>query len=478
MLVVAWDVPPVQAVGTIYIRADGSIDPPTAPITTTDNVTYTFTDNILNHDSIIIERDNIVVDGGIYCTLQGTGLGQSRGIDLTARTNVTIRNAYITKFYCGIWLNGSSHTNITSNVLASNDYGLWLEEVTSDTSISGNHITANSNTGMVILNSLNTSVTGNTFETNNDGITLGYSSHTSLTGNDITANTWYGVWLGHSINTSISGNNLTANAYGIGLADFANHTRVSDNTITNSSLYGITLSDAFHTRLSSNTLTNNSNAGISLSASSNNSIIGNTITGTVRGIEVAGSSNYNNVSGNTFTGNAYGIWHYGSLNNRISDNTIMASSIEGIHLAYSFDNRIYHNNFIDNAQHVNETSNYPNAWDDGYPGGGNYWTGYTDADVYKGQHQNVTGSDGVWDQPYVINADNPDRYPLTTPFGGPAGDVDGDHDVDIFDIVKMAGAYSAKYPDARYDRQCDMDLDGDIDLFDIVKAAANFGESW
>jgi len=29
----------VKASGTIYIRADGSIDPPTANITTTDNVT-------------------------------------------------------------------------------------------------------------------------------------------------------------------------------------------------------------------------------------------------------------------------------------------------------------------------------------------------------------------------------------------------------------------------------------------------------
>jgi hypothetical protein len=28
--------------GTIYIRADGSIDPPTALISTTDNITYTF----------------------------------------------------------------------------------------------------------------------------------------------------------------------------------------------------------------------------------------------------------------------------------------------------------------------------------------------------------------------------------------------------------------------------------------------------
>ena len=50
----AFNIKPIKASGTIYIRADGSIDPPTAPITTTDNITYTFTDNI--NDEIVVER--------------------------------------------------------------------------------------------------------------------------------------------------------------------------------------------------------------------------------------------------------------------------------------------------------------------------------------------------------------------------------------------------------------------------------------
>ena len=59
--------------GTIYIRADGSIDPPDAPIITYDNVTYTLTDNITSSaDGIVVERDNIILDGGGY-TVQGVG---------------------------------------------------------------------------------------------------------------------------------------------------------------------------------------------------------------------------------------------------------------------------------------------------------------------------------------------------------------------------------------------------------------------
>jgi hypothetical protein len=76
------------ASGTIYIRADGSINPPTAPISTLDNITYTLTGNITSHASgIVIERDNVTLDGAGY-TLQGTGLGT--GVDVSYRKGVTI----------------------------------------------------------------------------------------------------------------------------------------------------------------------------------------------------------------------------------------------------------------------------------------------------------------------------------------------------------------------------------------------------
>ena len=56
MLTLAFNIQPVKASGTIYIRADGSIDPPSANITSADNVTYYFTEN--NYDEIVVERSN------------------------------------------------------------------------------------------------------------------------------------------------------------------------------------------------------------------------------------------------------------------------------------------------------------------------------------------------------------------------------------------------------------------------------------
>jgi hypothetical protein len=55
----------------IVINEDGSTDHPTAPIATTDNVTYTFTDNI--DGSIICHRSNIIIDGAGY-VLEGIGI--------------------------------------------------------------------------------------------------------------------------------------------------------------------------------------------------------------------------------------------------------------------------------------------------------------------------------------------------------------------------------------------------------------------
>jgi nitrous oxidase accessory protein NosD len=53
-----------------------------------------------------------------------------------------------------------------------------------------------------------------------------------------------------------------------------------------------------------------------------------------------------------------------------------------------------------------------NTWDAGYPSGGNYWSDYTGLDLYSGPYQNLTGSDGIGDSVYRIDADNIDRYPL------------------------------------------------------------------
>jgi len=63
VVTLAFNIQPAKASGTIYIRADGSVEG-TDKIVTADNVTYTFTGNIImsGANGIVIERDNILLD--------------------------------------------------------------------------------------------------------------------------------------------------------------------------------------------------------------------------------------------------------------------------------------------------------------------------------------------------------------------------------------------------------------------------------
>jgi parallel beta-helix repeat protein len=183
-----FDVRLVGASGTIYIRADGSIDPPTAPITTVDNVTYVLTDNIT--DSLVVQRNNIVVNGAGY-TVTGSGSGSGNGITLTSRSNVTVGNMTIKNFGYGIWLTSSSN-----NVL------------------SGNNVTANKYCGICLYYSSYSTLSGNNVTASyGEGIYLYYSSNSTLSGNNVTANNWYGIVLGSSSNNSIFHNRFVNNTY-------------------------------------------------------------------------------------------------------------------------------------------------------------------------------------------------------------------------------------------------------------------------
>lgn len=56
------------------------------------------------------------------------------------------------------------------------------------------------------------------------------------------------------------------------------------------------------------------------------------------------------------------------------------------------------------------------------------------------------------------------------------GDVDGDLDVDIYDIVKICDTYGSQKGDLVYIPNCDINCNGKIDIYDVVIACANYGK--
>jgi len=55
------------------------------------------------------------------------------------------------------------------------------------------------------------------------------------------------------------------------------------------------------------------------------------------------------------------------------------------------------------------------------------------------------------------------------------GDVDGDGDVDIFDLFAVASAFGTVAGDAGFNPDCDFDDDGDVDITDLYTCGSNFG---
>jgi parallel beta-helix repeat protein len=171
MLGLSFKVQRVDASGTIYIRADGSVEG-TTNIVSDDNVTYVFTADI--NDSVVVQRSNIVIDGNGY-TLQGSGSGD--GFCLSDINNVTVTRTNIKGFsplWYGIIVSRSFNISICGNNIMNNShYGIGL--FASHNNIYDNNITDNDR-GIGLYSSHNNFVVGNNFANNVYGIRLGDSS--------------------------------------------------------------------------------------------------------------------------------------------------------------------------------------------------------------------------------------------------------------------------------------------------------------
>ena len=141
---------------------------------------------------------------------------------------------------------------------------------------------------------------------------------------------------------------------------------------------------------------------------SNNTITGTSVpipeVQTTAGIVISGGA-YNILTGNLIAHN-YGAIAIGNdaIHNIVFGNNITDNNY-GISIGEAFDNTIQHNNFVNNSLHVDVGENSNDIfWDNGEEG--NYWDNYSGLD---------SNEDGIGDTPYVINEDNHDNYPLTTP---------------------------------------------------------------
>ncbi len=347
MFTLTLNIQPIEASGTIYIRADGSIYPPTAPIQRDGNL-YTLTDSI--YDSIVVLKDNIVLDGAGH-SLHGTR--SQNGITISDRKNLHITKMIIQGF----------------------------------------------STGILGQDTLDNVISWNTIHDSGSGVNLIFSTRNSIFRNNITASDTYAIRLYDSSNHNISKNHISTYDCAI-FIDETPYNVISGNNLTGGSR-GIVLDELSHSNILSRNVIQNHNAhGVLLDYSWDN-----------------------NISENLIANNWYGIYcRDRSSNNNISGNNVR-NNIQGISFRNSYPNLIYHDNFVDNTVQFDTYKSW-NVWDGGYPSGGNYWSDHVTVDDCCGVNQDEPGSDGIVDEPYIIDANNRDHYPLMNPwFSQPVHDV-------------------------------------------------------
>jgi len=422
-----------KAYATIYIRANGAVDPQTPLITSADNTTYSFTADI--SDQIIIERSNVIINGTAH-TLQGTGVGN--GFTVNTASNITIRNVNLKKF-----TNGISLALTTRNTIVNNGF----QEC-------GNCINLLAATANIIDQNVMNNPLGR-------GIVLDQNSdNNTITQNAIT-NMYRGIWIGNSRNNTLHANTITNSSYSIHIwgSELSHYMHDIDTTNTKDSetiFYVVnqtdqTIKNQTHPTLGylalvncnrmtvqnlgisnngegillaytnnsliSNSLFPNNYYGIKIAASHNNVITQCTIVDNLdNGIELNRDSDNNTITQNIISNSAQFDGSYAlfleaySDSNMITDNTI-ANNPRGIWLGYAASNSIHHNNIIgNNDQAVISSPHSPNFWDDGYEG--NFWSNYIGQDYCGGIGQNETGSDGTGDTPYMLAPNNLDNHPL------------------------------------------------------------------
>jgi parallel beta-helix repeat protein len=419
MLLLALEIGPAKADGTIYINADGSITPSTAPISTYDNITYTFTGNV--NESIVVQRSNIVIEGPDY-TVRGSGTGN--GIDLESVSNVTVEKMSVTSFSCGIWLESSSNNTLSyDNVSGNGLYGIYLH-ICSDETIFDNTVDGN-NVGIYLFNSSSNVLLSNTVAGNYKGIVLDVSSNNTIRDNDVIENpacgiTLYsssfnvvsdnsllgnaglggsGLFLSSSSYNTLSGNNATANFYGIVL-DSSSGNVLFENVFCNSYwsnfwIYGSVLSDYINWVNASNLDDGKpiyyyvSQNGLLIDSATHPSVgylaLANCTNVTIKNLTLANKNKealllaYTTgctLTQNIISNNDYGIHIYCSSNDTLSDNNLTGATQHtdtAITIESSFNNTLTHNTITRNGGgiHIDYSSGNAVSYNNltGNPGG-------------------------------------------------------------------------------------------------------------
>jgi len=388
-------------------------------------------------------KQDTIIDGSSSGTLI------SVGSDNVTISEFTLRNAGNTWLApqhthipdCAIWVYRVNNINISDNTVTGAAVCIFCAYAT-NAIVCNNSVSQASSAGIIFYSATRCRAYSNNLTSCGiAGIHLDYyATHCLIANNSILSNPQcIGLDIEQGSTRNVFRGNLIVNNYvGIFLFNLGSDNVFRENNLArngyNFGLWGSSLGDFVQDIDASNTINDNpvfymvnrhhllmtqTNATIpsyiGLVNCSYVTIKGLNFSSNWNGILLAGATNCTLANVN-LTRNHEGILLFESYNNVIISNRFDSNSVAAT-VYSSHENVFYHNSFLNNTRQISSQflsrTNEPygpsgsstNRWDNRLEG--NFWSDYNGSDSNR---------DGIGDSPYVIDANNQDRYPLMNPW--------------------------------------------------------------
>ena len=353
------------------------------------------------------QSDSVSIAMGNFSSNLQTGLNLrvSSGVSITG-------NEVSSNVGAGIFLFQVSGAIVANNSVSSNQRSGIATDRSTDVAIADNVLVSNLDTGVDVKDSARADVRRNTFLS--DGLFVydslmpaDVSSYTITADNLVNGKPirYYKDCSGLDVDGIVAGQVIIGNCTNVRVANmamsntdvgvevlFSSGIVIQANNVTNG-LFGAWIDLSSNATITENNLSSNRNLGLELFAVSNVVIRRNIIALSETGL----------------------LANFGS-NLTVAENDVRNNNL-GVSFAQVGGSRVHHNNMVANTVQARDNAGASNAWDDGYPSGGNFWSDFAGQDLCSGPAQDVCPDpDGVGDTPYAIDADSQDRYPLFEAF--------------------------------------------------------------
>ncbi|MEM3578458.1 MAG: NosD domain-containing protein [Candidatus Bathyarchaeia archaeon] len=486
-----------------------------------ENLQNTIIDGNATGTVVQVTADNVSISGFTIKNSNFTYL--YCGVYLEAVANCNVSDNIIMNNWFGMRLNNSSNNILSNNTVIYNKYGIEIFYSCNNTLLANNMTNNQYSFGIwgsnidhyiqtidtsniinskpvyylvniqkaevpidigciILVNCTEITIKNLSITNNGAGIQLAYTRNSSVINCNF-ANNLHGIWLFNSSDNLILSNTVTENQYGIWLFYSLNNT-LANNTLTNNH-YGIGLEDSFNNLVYHNKFVNERQRSVLRSANvwDNGYPSGGNYWSDYTGIDQKSGPNQDQPGSDGIGDTPYTIdenntdryplmepaaVHDVAITNIIPSRTVVGQG-------FNFNINIQATNNGNRLETVNITI-YINA------------TPITQTINLTLGTTNITFTINTtgWNKGnYTINAyaspvpeenneDNALTYNGTIIITVP-GDTDGDADIDIYDIVKLASAYGSKIGEPRFKPNCDIDGNGEINIYDVVIATSRYG---